>query len=252
MLRRCRFHHTLKCEFKHHKQQMRPHSRKPSLPAELGFSSAALFSLVTTDVFNPQSFSILPQLDIHVHNWVVNNVTVQIQETLAGFWLSNAAIVLSLLVWAACFVINYCQQNYKAIVEQCILLCAFFLANPLAPQDAPLVFILKEIFQRQRPSLGHHTFSFPSGHTFAATVLVGALLFIVLEKMVPLGRQKISKRLKVIIWCLGILSTAAGRVLSDAHWISDTFAGAACGCAYLVFIQFIIFKVDAKFRQRGN
>lgn len=151
-------------------------------------------------------------------------------------------------------------------------------------QDPLLVDALKRFFHRARPSLELHSFAFPSGHTTAATFIVGALLFILLPAALsantppseaeqdsppskPMlqdaapqnegapqeggslgstvnnglpggrswnfeaGRMWLREDVLFLVWALAIVCTAAGRVLAEAHWVSDTIAGAFLGAA---------------------
>jgi membrane-associated phospholipid phosphatase len=110
--------------------------------------------------------------------------------------------------------------------------------------DAALVGALKSAFHRVRPSTEiHHTFSFPSGHTTAATFMVGAALVVLLPLVLRLLRDgpgggsdrgggaatRLPDGVVFATWGGAVAMTAAGRVLADCHWVSDTAAGAALG-----------------------
>ena len=45
--------------------------------------------------------------------------------------------------------------------------------------------LIEAFLRRERPSDLHHTYAFPSGHTTAATFIVGALLFVALPLCAP-------------------------------------------------------------------
>jgi membrane-associated phospholipid phosphatase len=122
--------------------------------------------------------------------------------------------------------------------------------------DAPLVATLKDAFARVRPSTLHHTYSFPSGHTSAAVFIVGALVVVLLPLTVQLLQEKAASSSSSMsqqsdgsdvsavaaetcsnswpgldmwsalgMWGAAWLVTATGRVLADAHWVTDTLAG---------------------------
>jgi len=104
----------------------------------------------------------------------------------------------------------------------------------------------------------HASLSFPSGHTTACVFLAGALLWVLLPRALTAAgwgappapapaaaapreaRQAASSLSAAGIWAAhpavrlaawGLMggTTAAGRVLADAHWLSDTAAGACVG-----------------------
>jgi len=95
-----------------------------------------------------------------------------------------------------------------------------------------------------RPSELHHTYAFPSGHTTAATFIVGTLLFVALPLVAPAltdevgagaagqpastRRGRVSARVwraagaaqrhALPLWAGAAALTATGRVLGDVHW----------------------------------
>jgi membrane-associated phospholipid phosphatase len=127
--------------------------------------------------------------------------------------------------------------------------------------DPPLVATLKDAFARVRPSTLHHTYSFPSGHTSAAVFIVGALVVVLLPLTVQLLQKKAASSSNnpsssslsqqsdgsdgnavaaetrsntwagldmwgaLGVWGAAWVVTATGRVLADAHWVTDTWAG---------------------------
>lgn len=118
------------------------------------------------------------------------------------------------------------------------------------------VTILKELFQRARPPIFgdlRHTYSFPSGHTFAATAVLGAALIVAAEvyrrariqarrtghgtdlppDTSPRVQRPESTRLLWITtlagWALLAIGTGFGRVLVQEHWLSDVMASWALG-----------------------
>ena len=114
--------------------------------------------------------------------------------------------------------------------------------------DPLLVDALKHAFHRARPADYPTSFAFPSGHTTAATFICGTLLFVLLPLAVQaLEEQQREQRLQPGVWLqqaagwleesrwwlwgAAVLVTAASRVAADAHWCSDTLAGACLGVA---------------------
>lgn len=104
---------------------------------------------------------------------------------------------------------------------------------------------LKLLFARERPTLSDlapHSFSFPSGHTMAATAALGIL--IVMGTQVHVDRRKLQGERARRAWAVAItawvgvsLGVGFARVLAQAHWMSDVLAswclGAALVCAVL-------------------
>jgi undecaprenyl-diphosphatase len=93
---------------------------------------------------------------------------------------------------------------------------------------------LKHVFHRTRPSLEDPlltltTYSFPSGHTAAATVFYG-LVACYLVRRVPGG----PKRAAVIAaCCLMVMLVALSRMYLGVHYLSDVLAASAEGVAWL-------------------
>ena len=103
------------------------------------------------------------------------------------------------------------------------------------PGGMSLNLLLKQIFHRGRPVLdepllGLASYSFPSGHVTAATLLYGALAAFLAAQTPEPGRR-------VALYataCLLVLLVALTRVYLGAHYLSDVVAAAAWGTAWLV------------------
>lgn len=82
--------------------------------------------------------------------------------------------------------------------------------------------VLKHIFPRTSV-LGHLPGSFPSGHTGVAVVAVGLILILVLP---PARWHDVAVLVIAGIW--GAIM-AWGRLITEAHWLSDVIAGWGIG-----------------------
>lgn len=93
---------------------------------------------------------------------------------------------------------------------------------------------LKHIFRRARPSLEDplltlSTYSFPSGHTAAATVFYGLLACYLLRRV-----QSWPVRAAVVAACAAmVMLVALSRMYLGVHYLSDVLAASAEGAAWL-------------------
>jgi undecaprenyl-diphosphatase len=93
---------------------------------------------------------------------------------------------------------------------------------------------LKHIFRRARPSLEDplltlSTYSFPSGHTAAATVFYGLLACYLLRRV-----QAWPARAAIVVaCCLMVGLVALSRMYLGVHYLSDVLAATAEGAAWL-------------------
>ena len=108
--------------------------------------------------------------------------------------------------------------------------------------------LLKAMFHRDRPVFEHpivtlESYSFPSGHTMAATVLYGTLAVLAASKLK-------AWRWKILILLAALLVMAAiglSRIYLGAHYLSDVLAAMAEG---LVWLALCVTAVDTLRRRR--
>jgi undecaprenyl-diphosphatase len=93
---------------------------------------------------------------------------------------------------------------------------------------------LKHVFHRARPSLEDPlltltTYSFPSGHTAAATVFYGLIACFLLSRV----RAWPARAGIIAACCLMVALVALSRMYLGVHYLSDVLAAAAEGAAWL-------------------
>jgi undecaprenyl-diphosphatase len=129
--------------------------------------------------------------------------------------------------------VTFCGTNFFTISIYLVIL--FYLYKKNYKREAIHVFItasgsillgwvLKLIFQRQRPTLPHLQlaigYSFPSGHTLGAFTLCGILVYITLKTKWSVTAKSIAVVLLLLYACLVGLS----RVYLRVHFTSDVLA----------------------------
>jgi undecaprenyl-diphosphatase len=112
---------------------------------------------------------------------------------------------------------------------------------------------LKHVFQRARPSfddplLSLLTYSFPSGHTAAATVFYG-LLACYLVRRVHAWR---TRGLVVLAAVAMVMLVALSRMYLGAHYLSDVLAAAAEGAAWLAICITAVSTLHRRRLARGQ
>ena len=93
---------------------------------------------------------------------------------------------------------------------------------------------MKHTFERARPHFDEPiltltTYSFPSGHSVAATLLYGVLACYLTRE----ARSWRARALVVTAACALVALVAGSRLYLGAHYLSDVLAGMAEGCAWL-------------------
>lgn len=93
---------------------------------------------------------------------------------------------------------------------------------------------MKHTFARARPYFDEpiltlSTYSFPSGHTVAATLLYGVLACYLARR----ARSWQARAAIVTLACAMVLLVAGSRLYLGAHYLSDVLAAMAEGCAWL-------------------
>ena len=111
---------------------------------------------------------------------------------------------------------------------------ALFLGSNLVLTGL-LVLLLKNIYQRPRPSILHLVeekgFSFPSGHSLASTLVLGSLIIIISQHV----KHKTARYFLQGLLVLGIVTIVVSRVYVGVHYPSDVLGSMILGLAVLQF-----------------
>jgi membrane-associated phospholipid phosphatase len=159
--------------------------------------------------------------------------TMQLVSGLASpIWVTGVATVTALVLWRK-------RYWYR------LLALGIGLTGGMV-----LDFLLKIVFHRHRPSfedsyLIFQGYSFPSGHTMAATLLYGLLAAFAVMAL-EVWRWRVGAVLGAFTM---VLLVGFSRVYLGAHYPSDVLGAAAAGFAWLVLS---LTAVDTLRRNRGS
>jgi membrane protein DedA with SNARE-associated domain/membrane-associated phospholipid phosphatase len=179
-----------------------------------------LFGGIAQDVVAGDQLTIIDKnLALWFHRSQTSGLTtmMQIVSSLASTrWVTGLALAIGLfLCWK--------QYWYRLLALLLVLPCGMIL-NVL----------LKITFHRQRPSFADsylifHGYSFPSGHTMAATLLYGLLaVFAVIA--IKKWRWRVAAALCALVM---VLLVGLSRIFLGAHYLSDVLGAFAAGMAWL-------------------
>ncbi|MGL9729468.1 phosphatase PAP2 family protein [Enterococcus sp. DIV0756] len=143
-------------------------------------------------------------------------------------WVTKFANPITVVILSVVFVGLFYFNKQK--------ITALWLAVNMALISGIGNHLLKLFFHRARPTLlphmvTEHSFSFPSGHATASTLLYGTLIFV----MALFFKEKKSCLIAQIIVGILILSIVISRVYLGVHYPSDVLAGVLLGSSWLLF-----------------
>lgn len=198
------------------------------------FVSLLIFISVTYLFTDQNGFT----YDQSVMNWI-NEVsapfTLNVMELVSLFGSSEVILLLTALI-AGIFLFK--KDWYHMIL---------FLIVSVG--GVALNFILKMIFQRERPggevshievfnfSFDIPSYSFPSGHTMRATILLLFIMYII-HKFASSSRVQITL---YIVSGIAMLGVALSRLFLEAHFLSDTVAAMSISVTWFC-VCLILFK----------
>jgi len=194
-----------------------------------------LFGGIAEDVMHGDPLTII---DKYIAEWLHERTTpgmlavMQVVIDLASpIWVVGAALMTALiLLWK--------RYWYRLLTFALVL-----------PGGMVLASLLKLAFHRSRPSfadsiLNFQGYSFPSGHTMAATLLYGIIaVFGVIA--VDSWRWRVSI---VISACVIVLLVGFSRMYLSAHYLSDVLGAVSAGLAWLALCLISV----QTFRYSGN
>ena len=162
------------------------------------------------------------------------------------FFFSNVTSLINIPVIITWVVVLVGLFLYKKWWSEAIL-----LAGNLALTGI-LVALLKNVYQRPRPTIQHLVeeggFSFPSGHALASTLVVGALVIIVSQRMQTVQTKRLLQGLLIAMILLIVMS----RVYLGVHYPTDVLGSLLLGVGIL-YIEFPYYdKVRFQWRFAGK
>lgn len=179
------------------------------------------------------------ELDVRFVRWVHRTVPHGLVELMRALTYLGSGVVLGPLAVAAALILVRRARPAAG---------AFVVMALLASEAIDQAF--KAAFRRARPELDDPfvrltTYSFPSGHAFAATATYGALALVLASGAPPRRRA----------WLAAVATTvvaivATSRVVLGVHYLLDVLAGVAGGIAVLSALL-LAFRGRA-FRGRRN
>lgn len=173
----------------------------------------------------------------HFDNFVYELITKNMNDFTTSIWRfftllgSTKFIVIATTLIALTYIIL--KQYYHAC-----LLSSTVIISTIVNRT------LKIIFRRERPEVlklvKETSFSFPSGHTMAATTLYGLLIYFLIKSNLPKVVKVICSTILIII----IIGVGLSRVYLGAHFISDVIAGFIVSTILILIVIKLNIKKD--------
>ena len=162
------------------------------------------------------------------------------------FFFSNVTSLINIPVIITWVVVLVGLFLYKKWWSEAIL-----LAGNLALTGI-LVALLKNVYQRPRPTLQHLVeeggFSFPSGHALASTLIFGTLLIIFSQRIKSVQTKRILQSLMIVM----IFIIMTSRVYLGVHYPTDVLGSFLLGLGIL-HVEFPYYdKLRFQWRFKGK
>lgn len=164
-------------------------------------------------------------LDLRLANWLhlhANDSTLLRNFLLVVTQLHSTPGALGLTALAGWWLVRHDARHWMLTLVAAV------------PGGMLLNVAMKHVFARARPHFDEpilllSTYSFPSGHTVAATLLYGVLACYFTRHARSWG----ARAAIVVAACAMVLLVAGSRLYLGAHYLSDVMAGMLEGCAWL-------------------
>ncbi len=182
--------------------------------------SSWLFGDIAEDVVTGNPLTVV---DLKVAEWLHERATPTLTAVMLFISLLGSTLFVSGVVFATAIWLLWQRHWYR--------LAALVLA---VPGGMLLNVLLKHAFRRGRPLFDNPlltlaSYSFPSGHAVAATLLYGALASFAVWRL----RAWCGRVLAVLAAVSLVLLVSFSRLYLGVHYLSDVLAGTAAGVAWL-------------------
>jgi undecaprenyl-diphosphatase len=183
-------------------------------------AAVSVFSDLAEDVMEKDTITVI---DTRVAHWFNTHAFEPMTSFMLGVSLMHSVAGMTVLVLLLAIYLWRIQARYWVL--------ALVLS---VPGGMLLNVMFKYIFQRSRPVFDEPlvtlmTYSFPSGHTAAATLFYGLL-----ASYLVIARPHWNVRLGTAAFCtIMVLLVALSRVYLGAHYVSDVLAAMAESVAWL-------------------
>jgi undecaprenyl-diphosphatase len=151
--------------------------------------------------------------------------------------------------------------RHEFLIPANLILIAYFLfikkhkwysikVPAIALSSLALMFILKNIFDRPRPSIPlleeAKGLSFPSGHALMSVTFYGLIIYILWKTIPQKGvRYALTGLLLLLILIIGF-----SRIYLRVHYASDVLAGLCIGFLWLVFAVWLLNQMEHYSKQK--
>ena len=144
--------------------------------------------------------------------------------------------------------------SVEFLVPAYIILIVYFIIKKMsrytidiiviALSSSALIFGLKFIFHRQRPSLPiirtFSTYSFPSGHMLSSFVFCSILAFIIIKSQLKISYKWI---ISILLFFFAIV-IGISRIVLKAHFPTDVIASLCLGIAWVIGSFYVLKRIN--------
>ncbi|WP_075795449.1 phosphatase PAP2 family protein [Massilia putida] len=202
-------------------------------------AAAWIFGVIAEDVVTGDTITLV---DVRLARWFHDRATPGF--TRAMLFVTHWNSIAGSCVMGALLAVWFWRRRAHYWLIVCLV---------AVPGGMVLNVALKHVFQRARPSfddplLSLLTYSFPSGHTAAATVLYG-LLACYLVRRVHAWRGRVAIVLAAVAM---VMLVALSRMYLGVHYLSDVLAAAAEGAAWLAICITAVSTLHRRRLARGE